>query len=395
MVPGVGRRMPRRPEEPSYRFELGGGHWIFGGDPIALAFIRSLAKVREYRRQSSVYFRATNQFVPYPIQDHIESLAPATAAKILLEISRGKSYGTTMEQWLLNNFGPTLCEIFFFPFHELYTASLYHSIAPQDSYKSVTPAGSSRPLGNNQRRGYNPSYLYPEDGLDTLVRRMAAGCRIRYESRVVRVDAKCKEVTLENGEVFPYDVLISTLPLDSILRIANLQTTARPDPHTSVLVLNIGGEKGPQCPDDHWIYTSDGQSGFHRVGFYSNVDASFAPQSAGKNPRVSLYVERAFADSVRPTPAEELVYTSAVIAELQDWGFINEVDVIDPTWIEVAYTWTWPGSKWKSEALALLASYHVHCVGRYARWSFQGIADSIRDGLFAGAATRFIRTPLE
>ena len=51
----------------------------------------------------------------------------------------------------------------------------------------------------------------------------------------------------------------------------------------------------------------------------------------------------------------------------------------------MAYTWRWPGSAWQREALATLESHDVFQVGRYARWAFQGIADSIRDGLSAGA----------
>jgi hypothetical protein len=46
--------------------------------------------------------------------------------------------------------------------------------------------------------------------------------------------------------------------------------------------------------------------------------------------------------------------TARVVAELQDWGFIGEVLMVDPTWIDVAYTWSWPGSSWKQQALAAL-----------------------------------------
>jgi hypothetical protein len=36
----------------------------------------------------------------------------------------------------------------------------------------------------------------------------------------------------------------------------------------------------------------------------------------------------------------------------------------------------------------VLAANGITQVGRYATWSFQGIADSIRDGRLAGAAVR-------
>jgi protoporphyrinogen oxidase len=152
-------------------------------------------------------------------------------------------------------------------------------------------------------------------------------------------------------------------------------------------VLNVGATRGPACPDDHWVYVPRSRAGFHRVGLYSNVDPAFLPVSARADAsRVSLYVERAWPGDSRPDPSEIPRYAAAVTRELQDWGWIGAVEVADPTWIDVAYTWRWPGSRWREDALRVLDGHGVQQVGRYARWTFQGIADSIRDGLAVGAA---------
>lgn len=37
-------------------------------------------------------------------------------------------------------------------------------------------------------------------------------------------------------------------------------------------------------------------------------------------------------------------YTNKVVQELQDWGYITEAEVVDPTWIDVAYSWSYPNS---------------------------------------------------
>lgn len=384
MVPGTNERFPHRPTLPCYRFEVGGGHWIFGGDPSVLAFLRKMTPVREYHRKSSVYFSLSGEFIPYPLQDHIDLLKFETTAKIRHELEGARGYGRTMKEWLLNNFGPTLCDVFFFPFHDLYTASLYSEIAPQDPYKTVVPNAITTQQAKPMR-GYNPTYLYPGEGLDCLAAKMAAQSHIHYNCRVVDVNLSRRELTLVTGDTLRYEQLISTIPLSSFLKICGLDLTSRPDPYTSVLVLNIGAHRGPRCPEDHWIYTMDTVSCFHRVGFYSNVEPSFAPATDGSG-RVSVYVERAFPGGLRPTESEVSTYQQRVISELQTWGFIRDVEIADPTWIDVAYTWTWPGSLWKKEALTEIYAHGVHCVGRYARWSFQGIADSIRDGMYVGAA---------
>jgi hypothetical protein len=89
-----------------------------------------------------------------------------------------------------------------------------------------------------------------------------------------------------------------------------------------------------------------------------------------------------------PSEPEVQEYSAATVRELQEWEFIESAEVVDPTWIDVAYTWSWPGSQWRSAALKILEEHDIQMVGRYARWVFQGIADSLRDGLYLGAADK-------
>ena len=73
-------------DEEAYRFEIGGGHWIFGGDPKILDFIKSLTPVKEYGRKSSVYFPDLDLYVPYPIQNNLSYLGKDIATKVISEI---------------------------------------------------------------------------------------------------------------------------------------------------------------------------------------------------------------------------------------------------------------------------------------------------------------------
>jgi hypothetical protein len=70
---------------------------------------------------------------------------------------------------------------------------------------------------------------------------------------------------------------------------------------------------------------------------------------------VSIYVERAYLPKHRPSPQEQATYIQGVVRELQDFGYIGDIEVVDPTWIEVAYTWSWPQSQWRSQALRKLS----------------------------------------
>ncbi len=391
--PGKPGRLNHPPRDgEAYRFEIGGGHWIFGGDTGVLRLMQRLAPAKKYERISSVFFHEQNLYVPYPLQNHLRCFGREFRSKALVEIlTSPKASFKTMAEWLTQSFGPTLTTAFFGPFHELYTAGLWKSIAPQDPYKSPIDAGlvirgasdSTPPMG------YNTTFLYPLAGLNALAQGLARGCDVHYGKRAARIDANNQTVVFQDGSQVKFESLISTLPLNRMIEMTELKLEEPPDPYTSVLVLNIGGVRGERCPPDHWLYVPSSRAGFHRVGFYSNVDASFLPRSAREPAnRVSIYVERAYPGGQKPSPEEIRDYSGATWRELQQWGYLKDLEALDPTWIDVAYTWSWPGSKWRGAALRALESRDIQMVGRYARWTFQGIADSIRDGLYVGAANR-------
>lgn len=379
-------------DEEAYRFEYGGGHWIFGGDSAVLQFMRSLTPFKSYNRSSSVYFHDQNLYIPYPLQNHLSYLDKDIAAKALTEITSAVfNQPKTLEDWLYQNFGKTLTDLFFAPFHQLYTAGLWTEIVPQDAYKSPINLSSviQGAFNNTQPVGYNTTYIYPVEGLNSLVHKMAVLCDVQYSKKVEHINVKSKEILFTDGAIIQYEKIISTLPLNRVMQMTELVIEAEVDPHTSVLVLNIGAKRGFNCPDEHWLYIPSSKSGFHRVGFYSNVDISFLPISSRvNNDRVSIYVERAYRGGAKPTEAEVRNYSKAVVEELISWDFIQEIEVVDPTWIDVAYTWSWSDSHWKQQALKLLEQYDIYSVGRYGRWVFQGISDSIRDGFVIGTSLR-------
>lgn len=398
VVPGDGRRLHRVPQdEEAYRFEIGGGHWLWGGDPLILRFLRSFTEFKSYARKAGVYLPDLDILVPYPIQNHLSYLGPDTAMQALREMCvthSGDHSAATMADWLQTNFGPTLCQIFFDPFHELYTAGLWRDLAPQDGSKSpvnLSLAVKGAFKREAQTAGYNVNFLYPGEGLNAVAQRMAKQCKVYYGHRVQKICVREKTVLFADGTAQPFEALLCTLPLNTTLRLAGLELSCKPDPFTSVMVINIGARRGPRCPEEHWLYIPRSKAGFHRVGFYSNVDPSFLPRSARQaGQRVSIYVEKAYQGGQKPTEEQTQELTEAVVEELRAWGWIEDVEVADPTWIETAYTWVWPGSHWRREAIDTLETHGIYQLGRYGRWApqltDQGIAQSIRDGLWAGAS---------
>ncbi len=52
-------------ERKGYRFEPGGGHWIFAADPTVTSLLASASEIRRYRRKSAVLFLGTSEDTVY------------------------------------------------------------------------------------------------------------------------------------------------------------------------------------------------------------------------------------------------------------------------------------------------------------------------------------------
>ncbi len=61
----------------AYRFEHGGGHWMFGLTADSIRLIESFDTLEFFERRAAVFFPSRSLFVPYPIQAHLEDLPPA------------------------------------------------------------------------------------------------------------------------------------------------------------------------------------------------------------------------------------------------------------------------------------------------------------------------------
>lgn len=326
-----------------FRFSNGGPHWIFGKDK-GLEYIKSLVEVNEYERKAGVYY---NHTFPYPFQQEAQK-----------DVGFSEGVGS-FRQWLLQHFGIPQCNLFFFPFNEKYTAGLMDKILSQDEYKSPKTG-----------TGWVSTFCDPVNGLSDLVNKMAEQCTILYNNPAVSIDTHNKIVNFKFGHE-KYDRLISTIPLNKCLELCG--NTDIKLPYTSVLVINIGGEPGYSMPKEHWLYIPFCKTGFHRVSFYTNVDPSKAPEG-----KVGLSVEIAYHDKTFEE-TEPNIKLIQVVEELVSWGWIKSPYVANIDWVPCAYTWQY-NKEDVPNALQWLKERDIISTGRYGKWKFQGITQSIEDG---------------
>jgi protoporphyrinogen oxidase len=297
--------------------------------------------MKQYSKYSGVYF---NKVFNGNIQD--------------FEYAKHKKRHQSFQRELNHKFGNDLCNLFFYPFNDKYTGGLYNKILPQDSYKSPSKG----------EKHYNSAFFYPSEGLSKMIDNLAGQNTIHYNKKAVSIDISKKEVSFLDGTTVGYDRIISTIPLNNLLHLCGINVEF---PHTSTLVLNIGAVPGKNLPKEHWLYIPFCNSGFYRVGIYSNVDASFAPKD-----RVSIYVEKTYSgEDISTFDLEE-----RIIDELLSWRWIDGIETFDLNFIPTSYTWVYEGTDIETY-LRELRKQNILSIGRYGKWKFQGIAESVLDGL--------------
>ena len=381
-----------------FRFENGGGHWIFGASQKVEKFLRQFGPLNRYSRNSGVVLPQADgiEIIPFPLQENIWALKslPRRRRWVGDLIDANESYvprsSDSLDEWLFGRFGDGMYREFFKPFNTKYTGGLIARIAPQDPYKNPVDFKRSvlsafeKPSGET---GYNSTFLYPPKGLDSLCDDMAGRCDEVYINKEVEfIDLNGRHVVFNVGPSVPYDFVISTLPLTTMIKLTGLKIHSdnkgriTQPPSTQVVVVNIGGTKGNSLPDGHWYYFPDQFIPFHRVGVYSNVDSLFVP-NGDTDKYVSFYVEAAPVGGATEEYVKNLKLCALEELKRMEWlkeELVVKVDVIEP-----AYTWDYPMNNWVSTAKQRLENFGVHQLGRYANWKFQGIAESIEEGFSA------------
>ena len=315
--------------------EESGGHWIFGMNSVIDKVFKELQiEYSTYKKITGVHF---DTIIDGSIQDF---------ANRSIEYRPG-----TMKEYLFQNFGRVLCNMFFSPFNKLYTNGLYERVQNECAYKNSSSGPS-----------YNNEFIYPDNGLKFLIDSLSERINVKLDHQAYKIDTDNKRVYFSNRESVSYDTLISTVPLSNLLYMID---EYEPLECVTTFVVNIYGDIGDRLPSHHWLYTPFG--GYYRVGFYTNVSKKFAPKG-----QCMAYVE-----TTKDTYTPEMI-----MKDLERHGFIKKPKLGSVKNIKCAYTYRKQGQNIEN-IIKKLKEKDIHSIGRYGKWKFQGIVESMMDGLSA------------
>lgn len=343
-----------------------------------------------HERLAAIYSQSTT--TPYPFQANTYGLPPQVVKECVVgfvETLQIPANGgpKNFHDWVMKTFGAGIAKHFMLPYNEKFwkqdlrtiTADWVSWSIPKPSLEEVVNGA----LGlTNKGMGYNPRFIYPRTGgIDCLPQALARRIkRVHLNETLAAIDPKKKVVRMAGGREEPYDSLITTLPLPETFRLLgdtpdSLKHDASLLRAVGVLNINIGVDR-PNISDQHWVYFPEGEFIFSRVGFPMNFSQAVAPPGTS-----SMYIEITYQPGQKPDVEE--AYARSV-ADLERCGILRPGDrILTRVDLDIKHGYVIFDEHRQTHLQNLidyLESRDIHTAGRYGRWDYYSMEDSIRSG---------------
>lgn len=355
------------------------GHLLHTKNEKLKQYLHSLMDFSTHTRKASAYINTTK--IPIPVQNNINYFPKRIKEKIIQTLPTKTipaGCNTLFHLWCKQNFGNQLYNIFFKPYNQKFWGEYFHEINSSWVPGFITNPEKNTPIKKTiQNKGYNASFLYPKkNGMGELAKQIAKtnNLNISTNTTIKKIDLKKKTISTSTSKQYPYNNLISSIPLIELKDIL----THVPDKihdaflqlkHTSVLNLNIGLNHTPLF-DDHWIYFPNSQTSFYRIGCYTN----FAPLNSPLN-HSSYYIEKTLSlNENKETAAKEMIDDFIRIFKISK----EDITIIDEVFIKYAYV-VFDKNREQSlkEINCFLKDNNIQTIGRYGLWNYSSMNESL------------------
>jgi len=368
------------------------GHLIHLKNPYTKDLVTKLLPeaFNAHERLAAIHSKSVT--TPYPFQANTYGLPPEVVKECVVGFIEsmhvnGNGGPKNFHDWVVRTFGAGIAKHFMLPYNEKFWKQDLRTITsdwvswsiPKPTLEEVVNGA----LGlTNKGMGYNPKFIYPRNGgIDCLPQALARPIgRIHVNEAVEAIDPKKKTVQFVSGRAEEYDFLISTLPLPLAFRILkdtpdSLVFNAQQLQALSVLNINIGVDR-PGISNQHWIYFPEDQYIFSRIGFPMNFSDSVAPDGTS-----SMYIE------ITHRPGEKLNVEEALERSIQDLQYCRILRsgdrVLTLHVLDIHYAYVVFDHQRQAHLQSLieyLESRDIFTAGRYGRWDYYSMEDSILSG---------------
>lgn len=379
----------RSVKQDGYTFDYT-GHLLHTSDDYFRSLIETLIGIDQFnviQRRSFVY--SHNSYTPYPFQTHLAGLPTAIIAECLSGFIQRKKQkkNDTFIQWVNQQFGNGFAKHFFIPYqkkifsydpHKI-TASWTSRFVPETSLEDIIRGIQ----GIIKETGYNAQFLYPKNGgILSWVKTFSQNLKnnIQINTTIEVIDIKNKLIIFSNGQIQKYDILISTIPLNTLLSLLKepsnnfLNRASERLLCNSIINVNLG-IKNRNISDKHWVYYPEKKYAFYRIGFPHNFSELMAPAGCS-----SLYAEFSYLHRSQSWIKKT---TQKTIAQIKDLYEISDSDIGTECIIPITHGYV-IYDQWREDNLNKILNHlsqeHIYSIGRYGAWKYSSMQEAVLDG---------------
>ena len=373
-------------DEAGFTYDIG-GHVMFSHYEYYDDLVDKLmgGDYTELNREAWVWME--NRFIPYPFQNNIKDLDPETVLECIMGLVRAQAAEAespaSFAEWMLQTFGEGITRHFMRPYNFKVWATPAELMGFQWIGERVSVVDIESVLRNVLfdtpaiSWGPNNTFKYPlRGGTGTLYHEMARPLErfIHLEQKVESIDPVAKEVRTADGRVWPYDVLLNTMPLNVCVD----KLTTVPEPVRAATkdlvwsgshIVGVGIDR-PAGTTKNWIYFPEPDVPFYRITYLSN----YSPYMTAK-PDQTLLLAEVSRSPHKPVDADTIV--ADVVEGFITTGLLQPEDRerIVTTWLcspDMSYP---VPSVNRDRALATiqpwLRSQSIWSRGRFGAWLYE------------------------
>ncbi|MGH2820555.1 MAG: protoporphyrinogen/coproporphyrinogen oxidase, partial [Actinomycetota bacterium] len=244
-----------------------GGHVVFSHFGEFDRLLEEVMGTDVYEHERSSYIRFHDRWVPYPFQNNLRYLPSEIAYECILGLveAPGGDPGMDFALWMESVFGGGITHHFMRPYNFKVWATPPEKMASHWIGERVSVIDYRRALHSvvfqedDAAWGPNNLFVFPaEGGTGEIYRRLARtlGDRVSYDREVAAIDSEERIVRFADGSEQGYDSLVSTMPLDRLVRCLrhcpdDVRAAAGNLEHNGVYIVGIGYE-APLKDDKSW-----------------------------------------------------------------------------------------------------------------------------------------------
>jgi len=330
------------------------------------------------------------RFLPYPFQNNIRHLPKEVVLECVLGLIEAQrtpidlSAIDNFEELIHKQFGAGIAKYFMMPYNFKVWAHPPRLMNKEWIGERVSTPPIERVLGNvildrdDAGWGPNNTFKYPRfGGTGGLFERIVPYVRqhLALQTPTVGVDAARKEVVLADGTREPYDLLLSTVPLDHLVTMTAgapdaVRDAARCLRHSGSFIVGVGVDR-PVESTKCWMYFPEGDCPFYRLTYLSNYSPEVVPDHTRQHSILAEVSRSEFKPEDRDTIVDQ------TIEGLLNTQILRESDVdliVDTHLIERDYTYPTPSLERDAALRAVhpwLESQDVYSRGRFGAWRYE------------------------